>query len=182
MDIKTPTQQTLREGPVSQRLISPLQLYDPLLVLLKVKLRLNDWWTITGMGFLSAAGLFSWYRIGTLTPFQVLTGSVVVPLWIGIYLFFPSTIAHLFKRLWKNGVIGDYHADMPGSLSYKEFVEKQARRIHSRWWAGIALFLLALYWLNECFFVGHSSVISAPFWWVRLMMIGVFRMATSRVA
>ena len=27
---------------------------------------------------------------------------------IGIYLFLPSTIADLFKRLWENGVIGEY--------------------------------------------------------------------------
>ena len=35
------TQQTSREGTVSQTIIAPHQLYDPLLVVLKGKLRLN---------------------------------------------------------------------------------------------------------------------------------------------
>ncbi len=40
MDIETLTPKTSREGTVSQTIIEPVQLYDPLLVLLKVKLRL----------------------------------------------------------------------------------------------------------------------------------------------
>lgn len=48
MDIETSTQPTFREGSVSQKIIEPLQIYDPLLVLLKVKLRLNNWWVIRG--------------------------------------------------------------------------------------------------------------------------------------
>src|SRR5436305_10404961 len=52
MDLETSTQPSFREGSASCRIIEPLQLYDPLLVLLKVKLRLNDWWIITGWGIL----------------------------------------------------------------------------------------------------------------------------------
>ncbi|MBV9228354.1 MAG: hypothetical protein JOZ18_03500, partial [Chloroflexi bacterium] len=52
MDTQIPTQQTFREGSVSQRIIEPSQVYDPLLVLLKVKLRLDDWWVIIGWGIL----------------------------------------------------------------------------------------------------------------------------------
>jgi hypothetical protein len=173
MDIETASQQTLRDDPVSQSLISPLQLYDPLLVLLKVKLRLNDWWVIAGMGILSAAGLLSWHLFGTLAPFQVLTGSFVVPIWIGSYFFLPSTIAYLFNRLWENGVIGEYRADAARSLSYKEFVEKQARLIHSRWWTGAALLPVILYWVSQFFFVHNSSIMSAPLW-LRFIMIFVF--------
>jgi hypothetical protein len=174
MGIETPTQKTSRRGPVSQTIIDPLQLYDPLLVLFKVKLRLNNWWIIAAMGILSTTGLFGWQLNGRLAVFRVLVGSVVAPLWIGIYLFLPSIIVNLFKRFWENGVIGEYRADRPGSLSYQEFVEKQASLIHSRWWTGIALFLLALYWLYECFFVPNSLVVHAPFWWLRLIMIFVF--------
>jgi hypothetical protein len=158
MDIETPIQQTLREGPVSQRLIEPLQLYDPLLVLLKVKLRLNNWWIITAMGILFAAG---WHLTDLLTSFQLLLVSVNNLFWMGFYLFLPSTIADLFNQLWENGSIGNSRTDTPGSISYKEFVEKQARWIRSRWWGAIALFVLTLTWIF--FFV--DPIMNIPLWW-----------------
>jgi hypothetical protein len=169
MDTQTPTQQTLREGSVSSRIIEPEPLYDPLLVLLKVKLRLNNWWIFIGMGIpLVASLLFT----DLFTLFQRLALSVMCLLVMGIYLSLPSTIADLFNRLWENEVIGNGHANTLGSLSYMEFVEKQARWIHSRWWAAIALFASPL---NHLFFVlGYPGL--TPEWirvplWLQLILI-----------
>jgi len=164
MNIEKPTQQTIREGLVSQRIIEPLQLYDPLLVLLKVKLRLNNWWVIVAMGILSAV---NWYLIGTLPPIQSLLVSVTIPVWIGLYLFLPSTFADLLNRLWENGAISNDRGETSGFLSYQAFVEKQARWIHSRWWAGIALFINLLV-LSLFFFVPNSVTMHIPLWWFPL--------------
>jgi hypothetical protein len=54
------------EGTGKSTIIIPEQLYDPLLVLFKGKLHLNDWWVITAIGILSATGLLSWHLISTL--------------------------------------------------------------------------------------------------------------------
>lgn len=172
MHVETSSQRVPIEGSGHSIIITPGQFYDPLLVLLN-KLSLNYWWVATGVGILSALGLYGWLLIGTLSPIQVLFGSIVVPLWMGIYLFLPSTMADLFNRLWRNGAIGEYRADLTTSMSYKEFVEKQARWIHSRWWVGVALFLLALYWLYIFLFL-HGGILTLAPLWLQCTVIFVF--------
>jgi hypothetical protein len=167
MDIETSTQQTFREGSVSQRTIEPLQIYDPLLVLLKVKLRLNNWGVIAGCGItilLVAAILLTnkWNSSLFSSPIQLLVFCAAYLIMVGTYLFLPSAMADLFNRLWENGVIGDGHADTPGSLSYLEFVGKHVRWIHSRWSAAIALLVATL---NPLFLVfAHPIWIGIPLW------------------
>jgi hypothetical protein len=173
MHVETSTQIVPQEGAVPSTIIASEQFYDPLLVLFKVKLCLNNWLVITGMGILSAIGLYGWLRLGRLTTLQVLIGSIVVPFWMGFYFFLPSTIAGFFNGLWRNGVIGEYRAGRPGSRSYKEFVEKQARWIHSSWWAGVALIFLTLYWLSRYYFVGDDTLKLAPLW-LQCIVIFVF--------
>jgi hypothetical protein len=179
MDIETSTQQTFREGSVSQRIIEPLQLYDPLLVLLKVKLRLNDWWIITGWSILVLGLLLMvaaivpterWNGRVFFSPIQLLDFSATYIILIGTYLSLPSAMADLFNRLWENVVIGDGHADTPGSRSYLEFVQKQVRWIHSRWWVAIALLAAAL---NPLFvlFVHPEIARGIPLW---MEFIGLF--------
>jgi hypothetical protein len=171
MHIETSTHKVSTDETVPSTIITPEQLYDPLLVLFN-KLHLNYWWALTGMGILSATGLYGWLLLGTLTPLQVLFGAIVVPLWMGIYLFLPSLMANLFDRLWRNEVIGEYRAaGGSGSMSYEWFVTKQARWIHSRWWVGVALFLLTMYWLYRFFFVPNDPLKHAPLW---LLFIVIF--------
>jgi hypothetical protein len=62
---------------------------------------------------LSAAGLYGWLTMGVLTPLQEVFGSLVVPIWVGIYVFLPVTMADLFNRLRGNDVIGDYRGQRP---------------------------------------------------------------------
>lgn len=172
MDTQIPTQQTFQEGSVAQWIIEPSQVYDPLLVLLKVKLRLDDWWIIIGWGILILGLLLTiaailpidrWNGRDFFSPLELLLFAVAYLIMIGTYLSLPSAIADLFNRLWENGVIGEGQADIPGSLSYQEFVEKQVPWIHSRWWAVIAL-LAAI--LNPLFIVfAHPEMVrSIPLW------------------
>jgi hypothetical protein len=179
MDTQMSTQQTFSEGSVSQRIIEPSQVYDPLLVLLKVKLRLDDWWVIIGWGTLILGLLLTiaailplerWNGRDFFSPLELLLFTAAYLTMIGTYLSLPSAIVDLFNRLWENGVIGDGQADTPGSLSYQEFVEKQAPWIHSRWWAAIALLAATL---NPLFIVfAHPEMVrSIPLW---LEVITVF--------
>jgi hypothetical protein len=81
-------------------------------------------------------------------------------------------MARLFNGLWDNGVIGESQAHRREPLSYQSFVDKQARLIGSRWWVGVALFLLGLYWLYRLFFA-HDMLTHTP-WWVQLQVIFLY--------
>ncbi len=161
MHIETSTQKNSVEEIDPHTIINAEDFHDPLLALFK-RLGLNYWWIVAGMGVLSATGLYSWLLLGTLTPLQVLFGSIVVPLWMGIYLFLPHTMADLYNRLGRNGVIGEYCGEGPRPMTYKQFVAKQVRWIHSRWWVGVALFLLALYWFYR--FLPGDPLKYGPLW------------------
>jgi hypothetical protein len=163
MDEQVSTQQGAVKSSLATRIITPQELYDPLLVLLKGKLRLNDWWVIAGVGFVSLAGLYGWMLVRVFNPLQVLVGSLIAPSWIGIYLFLPTSIAALFNHLWENGVIGSVRAESQEFLSYQAFVDKRACFIRSRWWTIGALLFLSLYWLYRIFFAQDLPA-SASIW------------------
>jgi hypothetical protein len=145
MDIETSTQQSLREDSVSQKIIEPLHLYDPLLVLLKIKLRLKNWWIMTGCGTVATLVILTllltngWNNSFFSSLLPPLALSAIYLTFVGTYLSLPSAMADLLNHLWEHGVIGDGHAETPGSLSYPEFVEKHVRWMHSRWWATLVL-------------------------------------------
>jgi hypothetical protein len=168
MDIQMPTQQTFREGSLSQRIVEPSHLYDPLLVLLKVKLRLNNWWIMTGCGIVAILVIVTllatngWHTSFFSSPLQALALSAIFLTFAGTYLSLPSATADLFNHLWTHEVIDDGHADLPGSLSYPEFVQKQVRWMHSRWWAALAL--LAATANPLFFFFVHPIWIGIPLW------------------
>lgn len=172
MNEQESTQQSAVKSSLATRIITPQQLYDPLLVLLKGKLRLNDWWVIAGAGFVSLAGLYGWMLVGVFNPLQVLVGSLIVPFWMGIYLFLPTSIATLFNNLWENGVIGPTRAASQEFISYQVFVDKRACFARSRWWTIGALLFLSLYWLYRIFSAqslpAHASL------WLQLPVIVIY--------
>jgi len=137
MDTQIPTQQTFREGSVSQRIIEREQLYDPLLVLLKVKRPLKNWWIMTGCGIVATLGVLTvlltngWNTSFFSSPLQPLALSAIYLTFVGTYLSLPSAMADLLNHLWETGVIDD--------LSYPAFVEKHVGWMHSRWWALLSL-------------------------------------------
>lgn len=168
MDIETSTQQVFLEGSVSQMIIEPAQLYDPLQVLLKVKLRLKNWWIMTACGIVAVLVVVTilltngWNTSFFSSPFQPLALSAIYLTFVGTYLSLPSAMADLLNHLWENGVIGDVRANTAGPLSYPEFVEKHARWMHSRWWA-VLVFLVATSNPLFLFFV-HPIWIGIPLW------------------
>src|SRR5579863_405836 len=162
MNEQVSTQQHAVKSSLATRIITPQQLYDPLLVLLKGKLHLNDWWVIAGVGIVSMVGLYGWMLVGVFNPLQVLVGSLVAPSWMGIYLFLPTSIATLFNNLGENGVIGSTRADSQESLSYQAFVNKRACFTRSRWWTIGALLFLSLYWLYRIFFAQSLPAHASP--------------------
>ncbi|HEY1353442.1 MAG TPA: hypothetical protein VGF67_27860 [Ktedonobacteraceae bacterium] len=168
MDLEISPQQTFQEGSVSSRIIEPSQLYDPLLVLLKVKLRLKNWWIMTGCGVVATLGVLTvlltngWNTSFFSSPLQPLALSAIYLTFVGTYLALPSAVADLLNRLRENGVIGDARADTPGPLSYPAFVEKHVRWMHSRWWAAL-VFLTATSNPLFLFFV-HPIWIGTPLW------------------
>ncbi len=172
MDIQMSPQPTFQEGSVSSRIIEPSHVYDPFLVLLKSKLRLDDWWIIIGWGILILGLLLTiaailplerWNGRDFFSPLQFLLFVVAYLMMIGTYLSLPPIIADLFNRLWDNGVIGDGQAETPEPLSYQAFVEQQVPWIHSRWWAAGALLAAVL---NPLFLVfAHPEIVSSlPLW------------------
>jgi hypothetical protein len=126
---------------------------------------------------LSATGLYGWLTMGALTPLQVLFGSLVVPIWIGIYCFLPVTMADLFNRLRRNDVVGEYRADRPPPLlryqRYRDFAKRQADLIGSPWWAALAGGVVALYWLVTTL-VLHDNPITQATSWVQPIMVIVY--------
>jgi hypothetical protein len=145
MDIEASPQQAFREGSVSSRIIEPLHLYDPLLVLLKVKLRLKNWWIMTGCGTVATLWVLTvlltngWNTSFFSSLLQPLALSAIYLTFVGTYLSLPSAIADLLNHLWETGVIGDARAGAPEPRSYPAFVEKHVRWMHSRWWAALVL-------------------------------------------
>src|SRR4051812_3445602 len=168
MDIEASAQQAFREGSVSSRIIEPLHLYDPLLVLLKVKLRLKNGWIMTGCGTVATLWVLTvlltngWNTSFFSSPLQPFALSAIYLTFIGTYLALPSAMADLLNHLWEHGVIGDGHAETPGSLSYPEFVQKHVRWMHSRWWAALVLLVATS---NPLFLLFvHPIWIGTPLW------------------
>jgi hypothetical protein len=161
------------------------QLYehDPLLVLLRDKLRLSNGWIIVGAALLAGGDLFGLAALagerfgvrdvlmGDQLPslFQTL---VVVPIGFALYLWLPNAIADLFNTLKANGAIGERRPDRPGPESYEGFTKKLVAWADSRWWVVGALMFVALYWLYRLLitYPAEFSTLS-PAWrqpWLRV--------------
>lgn len=187
MDIEASARQTLREGAVSQKIVEPAQIYDPLQVLLKVKLHLKDQWIIAGTGIVAICMIVTilltngWNNSFFSSPIQPLALSALYLTFVGTYLALPRALADLLNHLWENGVIGDGHANAAGSLnfwehglsgdkhadsaeplSYQEFVEKRVSKMRAMRWAVVALLGAAS---NPLFlFFVHPIWTGTPVW------------------
>ena len=165
--------------------LSVQQLYkhDPLLVLLRDRLRLSNGWIVVGAALLAGGDLFGLAALagerfglrdilmGDQLPslFQTL---VIVPVGFALYLWLPSAIADLFNTLEVNGAIGERRPDRPGPESYEGFTKKLVAWADSRWWMVGALMFVALYWLYRLLvtYPAEFSTLS-PAWrqpWLRV--------------
>jgi len=166
-------------------ILSARQLYkhDPLLVLLRGKLRLSNSWIIVGAALLAGGDLFGLAALaGERFGLQdVLMGDeliallqtlVVVPIGFALYLWLPNSIAELFNTLKANDAIGERRPERPGPESYEDFIEKLVAWADSRWWVVGALIFVALYWLYRLFITYPAEFPTlSPAWrqlWLRV--------------
>src|SRR5579864_659592 len=119
MDTGLSTQKKGQDSAVISTTLSAEQFYrhDPLLMLLKNKWRLNDFWVIAGVMLLPGAVYLLWWFweeyvakvhywfLGD-TVGALLQTLVCFPLLFMIYLLLPASIAGLFNTLRANGVVG----------------------------------------------------------------------------
>jgi hypothetical protein len=149
--------------------------HDPLLVLLKEKLHLNNFCISAGAMFLPGIVYPVWWLLSKITTHSHLSGwhlndwfSIIIqffflfPCLFLIYTFIPHTIAKLFNALYTGGVIGNYRKDRSGIETYVHFEQKMIRWIDNSWWAVATIVLvmfyisLRLFWLEETL-TGHHT-------------------------
>src|SRR5712691_3010331 len=119
--------------------------HDPLMVLLKDKLRLNDIVSVMGVAVLAGVVLFGLAFLAGMRfdlqgnslgdTLRALAQTVVlIPLLFGIYLMLPGYIENMLNTLQENGVIG---GPKHGSESYQDFLKNLAAWTDNLWW-GVA--------------------------------------------
>ncbi len=137
--------------------------HDPLLVLFRDKLHVNNSWMTVGFAVLTAIVLLilptlagpafdlqgrSWDH--TLRPlFQT---AILFPLIFLLYLIFPKSVADLFITLKDiilkdNESIGERPQNQGDSKSYDGLLQKLVSLADSGWWTGGALLFIAFYWI-----------------------------------
>ena len=103
-------------------------------------------------------------------------GSLAFPLWMAVYVFFPTTIATVFNRLWNAGSIGPYRSDSSPAMTYQQVVTKHFRRIHTPWLPITAFLILVLFWryqwdtLLKAWGV-HSILLLRDLDWIQLVIL-----------
>src|SRR5262249_51735328 len=134
--------------------------HDPLLMLLKDRLHLNEIWSILGIAFFTGIVLIG-LPILTMPNFDPLGVSLLVtlrdvvqtlilfPLLYGIYLLLPGYIANMFNTLQENGIVGEYRKDRPGAEAYEAFLQKLVSWTDNFLWVAGALVFVAICWFYE---------------------------------
>lgn len=142
--------------------------------------RLMCWGAIAGLGAISVGSLYGAMAWDKISLFQLLLGSVAVPLWMGVYLFFPTVIASVFNRLWNSGMIGNANKKAPKGMTYQDVVTKLSLQIHSPWLDITDLFIVVLFWLYQWYFPfkpGGGLAVLLP-WNVHWTLLLIFSLYT----
>ncbi len=177
MDTGLPTQQKGLDSAVISTTLSAEQFYrhDPLLMLLKNKWRLNDFWVIAGVMLLPGAVYLLWWfwveyvvkvhswLLGD-TVGALLQTLVCFPLLFMIYLLLPASIAGLFNTLRANGVIGESRKDRTGSTSYENFLQQLVAWTDRSWWAAAGLTVVVLYLFYRLVLINPHIKTPVPVW------------------
>src|SRR5215469_2979546 len=160
--------------------------HDPLLVLLKDRLHLNEVWSILGIAFFTGIVLIG-LPILTTPHFDPLGDSLLVtlrvvvqtlilfPLLYGIYLLLPGYTANMFNTLQENGIGGEYRKDRTGAEAYEAFLQKLVSWADNFWWTVGALVFVAACWFYE--FVIAEPILPAatlPPLWLRILTLLVY--------
>ena len=175
MDTTMVDQQKGAESPTNTTTLSAQQFYqhDPLLVLLKDKLRLHDLWIIVGAMLLpGGVFLFWWLWWASKVRFWVpdntlsvlLQTFVLFPFLFLIYLLVPASIAGLFNTLRTNGVIGEHRRPQSGAQTYETFVQQLVTWVDRSWWTAAILVIVVFYALYRLLLLEPGSPSPVPYW------------------
>ncbi len=177
MDAVSINQQQDTGSSANDTTLSAQQLYqhDPLLVLLKDKWRLNDFWVIAavvvppGIVFLLwwlwteyVAKVHFWVLGDTFSA--LLQTLVIFPLLFMIYLLLPASIAGLFNTLRANGVIGENRKDRTGPPSYEDFLQQLVAWTDRSWWTLGGLTVVVVYLFYRFVLIDPHIATQVPFW------------------
>lgn len=175
MDAGLVNQQQGAESSASGTILSAQQLYqhDPLLVLLKDKWCLNDFWVIAGVmvlpggvflfWWLGWASKVRWWVLGD-TLSVLLQTFVLFPLLFMIYLLVPVSIAGLFNTLRTNGVIGEHRRHQPSAETYENFVQQLVTWMNRSRWTVAILVIVVFYALYRLLLLEPRSPSPVPYW------------------
>lgn len=175
MDAGLVDQQNGSDNSANDTILSSRQFYqhDPLLVLLKDKLHLNDLWIIAGAMLLPAGVFLLWWllwvsQVQLWTPentlsvlFQIF---ILFPLIFLIYLLVPISIASLFNTLRTNGMIGEHRKHQTGAETYESFAHQLVTWMDSSWWTVAILVIVVFYALYRLMLLEPSSPSPVPYW------------------
>lgn len=184
MDAASVTTQAGSSDVTSKTLpVEKLYQHDPLLVLLKDRLRLNEIWSILGIALFTGIVLIG-LPILTTPDFDPLGVSLLVtlrdvvqtlilfPLLYGIYLLLPGYIANMFNTLQENGIVGEYRQDRTCAEAYEAFLQKLVSWADNFWWTVAALVFVALCWVYELFVAEPLlNAATLPPLWLRILTL-----------
>ncbi len=166
--------------------VEKLYQHDPLLVLLKDRLHLNEIWSILGIALFTGIVLIGLPILTTpnfdplgvsllVTLRDVVQTLILFPLLYGIYLLLPSYIANMFNSLHGNDIVGEYREDRPGGEAYEVFLQKLVSWEDNLWWTLAALVFVALCWVYELFVVeSFLNPATLPPLWLRILTLLVY--------
>jgi hypothetical protein len=156
-------------------LLSPQSLYrhDPLFVLLKDTLHLNEVWMCLGTMLLPGCVFLCWWLWAShLTRWWLLSDTISVllqtfvlfPLIFFLYLQIPHSIASLFNTLKANGVIREQRTRRAGPATFAIFVQYLTTWMDSNWWTVLILLLVAAYAIYRLLVLEPGSPSPVPYW------------------
>src|SRR6266851_2452170 len=166
--------------------VEKLYQHDPLLVLLKDRLHLNEVWSILGIALCTGIVLIGLPILTTpnfdplgvsllVTLRDVVQTLILFPLLYGIYLLLPGYIANMFNSLHGNDIVGEYREDRTGGEAYEVFLQKLVAWEDNLWWTVAALVFVALCWLYELFIAEPLlPAATLPPLWLRILTLVVY--------
>lgn len=128
--------------------------HDPLLLLLKEKLHLNNLWISAGTVLLPGIIYLIWGLLSLANKSFVLDTNdwlsiiiqmfILFPLLFFIYTFIPESVAKLFNTLYANGVIGHVRPGRTDTETYAHFKQYMISWIDNKSWtvANIAIIII----------------------------------------
>ncbi len=184
MDADSPEQQKGTESLMRGNPLSAQQFYqhDPLLVLLKDRLHLNDLWISASVVVLPGGVFLCWWlwwasQAQEWLPENMLSvllqTFVLFPLLFLIYLSVPGSIAGLFNTLKANGVVGEYRRQQSGAETYEAFVEQLTFWMDRSWWTVAILVIVIFYAFYRLFLLEPTSPSVVPYW-MRVCAITIY--------